>query len=248
MKSKYRRLFVAGVILGCVLLMAGLVSEAPNRAQLRLMEYAREKKIYVGAYPDYMAALLQRNPEAEEFVLNYPFREEKSVDLAGYDASRGVPLFLQWDPQWGYMRCGGDCVGGIGSAPMCLAMAGFYASGGEKEFSPDRIVDFALENGYFSKENGFDRSLISQGGTALGLKVTALPLVEQKITSYLRNGDPIIAAMGHGDFDNYVVLTGYSEDMITLNDPDSLVNSEKLWTFDEIAGQIRNLWVVQKKM
>ena len=83
-------------------------------------------------------------------------------------------------------------------------------------------------------------------GTALGLKVKELPRVERKVADYLKNGDPVIVSMGPGNFDNFVVLTGYKDGRVTINDPDSRVNSEKEWVFADIADQMRNLWVIQK--
>ena len=239
MKMEFRRFFVPLVLAASVIMMVNLVMKAPSEAQMQLMQYAREKNIAYTEYPDGMVKLLERNPEAEAFVLNYPFREDWAVELSDYDLSRGVPLFLQWDEQWGYLPWGGDFVGGTGSAPMCLAMAGYYVSGGESKYYPDKIVAFAEENGY----SGDD--LISQGGKAMGLKITNISREEQKIANYLRNGDPIIASTGSGDFDNYIVLTGYHDGIVTVNDPDSRVNSEKEWTFEELGRQMKKLWVVQ---
>ena len=241
MKTKFRRLFIPGVILACAVLMMSLIYEAPSEAQMRVMKYAKEKEIAYEVYPDSLIKLLEDNPEAESFVLNYPFRESWAVDLSSYQDSQGVPLFLQWDKQWGYLTCGGEFVGVNGSAPMCLAMAGYCVSGGDSQFSPEKIVTFADKNGYK------DDKLISQGGPALGLKVTSIAREKQKVTAYLKNGDPIIAATGDGDFGNYIVLTGCYNGMITVNDPYSRINSEKAWTFEELTGHINNLWVVQEE-
>lgn len=239
MKNKIRRIFVPVVLIASILLMVTLVGDAPGEAEMELMVYAKEQDIAFTDYPRSLVQLLERNPEAAEFVRDYPFRVERVVDLSSYDAQWGVPLFLQWDKQWGYLTCGGDFVGSTGSAPMCLAMAGFYVSGGDLEFSPEKIVEFADENGM----SGDD--LISQGGKLLGLKVTSLTREERKIAAYLKNGDPIIASTGSGDFENYIVLTSYYNGVVTVNDPDSRVNSEKDWNFGELSRQIKNLWVIQ---
>lgn len=245
MKINLRALFVLAVILACGAMLLDLAHNAPGPTAIRVMDYAKEKQIPYTSYPQSLIELLERNPATEEFVLNYPFREEKKVDIGEYDAKEGVPLFLQWDARWGYMTYGSDFVGVSGSGPMCLAMAGYYVSGGEKKFSPDRVVEFVLKNGYVTKGAGQGGNLISKGGTALGLKIKELPQVERKVADYLKNGDPVIASMGPGSFDNYVVMTGYQNGMVTINDPDSRENSEKQWVFEEISGQIRNLWVIQ---
>lgn len=239
-------LFLA-VVLMCGMLMAWLVHDTPTEMELQVMAYAEEKGVPYSAYPSSLIELMARNPETEEFVLNYPFHQASDVDLSGYDRTQGVPLFIQWDPQWGYLKYGGDFVAVTGCGPMCLAMAGYYVTG-DAAFAPDKIVDYAQENGYYSKGNGSKWTLISQGGPALGLDVTELPLVEKKIATYLQAGDPIIAAMGPGDFTStghYIVLTGYEDGMLTVNDPNSYVNSEKTWPFETFVAQVRNLWVIK---
>ena len=240
MKTKLRRLLIPGVILACAVLMMSLKYEAPSEAEMLVMKYAKEKQVAFTEYPESLLKLLEDNPETKEFVLDYPFRESWAVDLSRYDGDRGVPLFLQWDRQWGYEMCHGEFVGVNGSAAMCLAMAGYCISDGSSQFSPDKIIKFAEKNDYR------DAALICQGGAALGLKVTSIAWEKAKVTAYLKNGDPIIASMGPGgDFDNFVVLTGYREGMVSLRDPDSRINSEKQWAFEELAGQMRNLWVIQ---
>ena len=56
---------------------------------------------------------------------------------------------------------------------------------------------------------------------------------------------PIICIMGPGDFTDgghFIVLSGWEDGKIRINDPNSTANSEKLWTYEEIKGQIRNMW------
>lgn len=242
MTMSLRRLFVPTVILACAVLMIVLVCQAPSETQMKVMDYAAEQGVAYTDYPESLIDLLERNPETEEFVLKFPLWEEKKVDLSGYDLQKGVPLFLQWDQQWGYMTFSGDYAGITGSAPMCLSMTGYFISAGDPRFSPDRVLAFAEENSY-----GSGRELITRGGTALGLKATELTVVEEKITGYLKSGEPIIAAMKSGDGSfagRYIVLTGYQNGNVTVNDPGSRKNSEKQWPFEEIAGQIKNLWVI----
>ena len=64
----------------------------------------------------------------------------------------------------------------------------------------------------------------------------------------LEAGNPIICAMGPGDFTtagHYIVMVGTRDGKIQVNDPNSILNSEKLWTYEDIEGQIRNLWVIR---
>ncbi len=219
----------------------------PTEAQLKVKAFAEEKGVSYRDYPQSLIDLLDRNPETEAFVLNYPFREEQKIDLSEYDRNEGVPLFLQWDTRWGYQKYGSDVIAITGCGPTCLAMAGYYVTGDEG-FSPDRMATFARDNGYYSKGNGSSWTLISEGGVKLGLNVTEIPLVEKRIVDNLKAGNPIICAMGAGDFTStghYIVMVDYVDGKIRVNDPNSVKNSEKLWSYDQISGQIRNLWVIR---
>ena len=218
-----------------------------TETELKVKAFAEEHGIFYSEYPKSLIELLERNPETEAFVLNYPFRDDTEIDLSEYDLSEGVPLLMQWDHRWGYLKYGSDVVGITGCGPVCLAMAGYYVTG-DDAFSPERIVTFAAENGYYSPGNGSSWTLISEGGVKLGLDVTEIPLVEKRITDNLEAGNPIICAMGKGDFTtsgHYIVLVGLEEGKIRVNDPNSYANSEKLWSYEEIEGQIRNLWVIR---
>ena len=219
-----------------------------TETELKVKAYAEEKGIFYSKYPQSLIELLERNPETEDFVLNYPFRDEAALEVFSYDLSEGVPLMMQWDKRWGYEKYGSDVVGITGCGPVCLAMAGYYVTGDET-FNPSDMVEFAKQNGYYSSGNGSSWTLISEGGVKLGLKVTEIPLVKKKIMNHLEAGNPIICAMGKGDFTtsgHYIVLVGTEDGLIRVNDPNSYANSEKLWSYEQMESQFRNLWVIEK--
>lgn len=212
--------------------------------------YADENNIPFYQYPEELIALLDRNSETETFVLEYPLKKDADiqVDLSKYEGSTSVPLFLQWDQQWGYMKYGSGVAGLTACGPVCLSMAAWYLTEDDM-FSPDKMIQFAAENGYYSPGNGSSWTLISEGGVKLGFDVTEIPLVESRIIKNLEVDNPIICAMGPGDFTtsgHYIVMVGYENGMIRINDPNSIANSEKLWKYEDIEGQIRNLWVIRK--
>lgn len=218
--------------------------------QLAVKAYADEHNISFHSYPDSLIALLERNPETETFVLEYPLKKDADIpiDLSAYKDSGSVPLFLQWDQQWGYLKYGSDVAGLTACGPVCLSMAAWYLTE-DDAFSPDKMIEFAAKNGYYSPGNGSSWTLISEGGVKLGFDVTEIPLVESRIIKNLEVGNPIICAMGPGDFTSaghYIVMVGYENGMIRINDPNSIANSKKLWKYKDIEGQIRNLWVIRK--
>lgn len=216
-----------------------------SEEEKRIKAYAEEKGISYGEYPQVLIDLYQRNHETEEFVLNYPFREKADPDLSGYSRD-SVPLFLQFDPAWGYDSYGSSCVAVTGCGPTCLAMAGYYLTG-EERFAPGAMAQFAAKNGYYAKGYGSSWTLISEGAGKLGLTATELPLVKKKMETALEEGCPVILALGAGDFTSsghYIVLTGYEEGGFRVNDPNSRANSGQLWPYERLEGQIRNIWKI----
>ena len=218
-----------------------------TRAERIVKTFAEENHIRYGRYPEDLIGLLDRSPETEEFVLNYPLRQETEIDLSGYSRDT-VPLFLQWDPMWGYEQYGSGCIGQTGCGPTCLAMAGYYLTGDDR-FNPKAMADFAAENGYYASGYGSSWTLISEGAGKLGLTVKELPLVKGKMVDAVEAGHPVILALGKGDFTSsghYIVLTGWVDGAFTVNDPNSRVRSGKQWTYEELEGQIRNIWEISK--
>lgn len=219
-------------------------------AEAAVMAFATESGTPYRYWPESLIALLERNPEAEDFVLSYPAEHalKHEVDLSEHLDDEVVPLFLQWDKRWGYLDYGSDVAGLTGCGPVCLSMVAFYLTG-DVNMSPDNMLRFALEEGYCSRGNGSSWTLISEGAQKLGLTATELPLVKNLILSHLEAGDPIICVMGPGDFTStghYIVLTGLEDGLLRVNDPNSLEKSEKRWDYDQICGQIRNLWVLRE--
>lgn len=217
-----------------------------SETEWKVKAYAEEHGAHFWDYPSSLIELLERNPETEEFVLQYPFREEGEVDLSAYENGDAVPLFLQWDPNWGYEKYGRDFLAVTGCGPTCLAMAGYHLTGDEN-MTPDKIAQFAQKNGYYEAGYGSSWTLISEGAEKLGLKATELPLVKKKMVNALEAGSPVILAMGPGDFTtagHYIVLTGVEDGKFRVNDPNSRENSERLWSYEELEGQIRNIWAI----
>lgn len=212
-----------------------------------IADFAKEHDLELDAWPDSLIELLEKNPDAEDFVLNYPSKKDLiyEIDLREYINNSNVPLLLQWDERWGYTKYGDNIMGLSGCGPTCLSMVCIYLLN-DPQYTPRYIADFAEQYGYCVPGNGSAWTLISEGGKELGLDVIEIPLDEDRIIRNLEVGNPIICIMGPGDFTtsgHYIVMTGYVDGKIKVNDPNSPTKSEKLWDYDEIKDQIRNLWV-----
>ena len=254
-KPKY--LWVAAV---CLVLLIGILGAKPGwhllqeltfywfdhtETEYKVKAWAEEAGVFYAEYPKSLIALLERNPETEEFVKNYPFRQTGAGDISGTGREE-VPLFLQWDKGWGYEKYGSDFLAVTGCGPTCLAMAGYYLTG-EESWNPAAVAEFAEEKGYYAEGYGSSWTLISKGGVELGLTVTELPLVKKKMVDALERGNPVILAMGKGDFTttgHYIVLAGVEDGLFQVKDPNSIANSGKLWSYEQLEGQIRNIWEI----
>lgn len=217
----------------------------PTEAEQLVHAYADMADIPYGKYPKDLIALLETSPEAKDFVLDYPVREDMEINLSSYKRNT-VPLFLQWDPMWGYEKYGSSYLAVTGCGPTCLAMAGYYLTGDE-DMNPLAVAEFAENRGYYAKGYGSSWTLISEGAEKLGLKAKELPLVKKKMTDALEANHPVILALGKGDFTttgHYIVLTGWDGEAFTVNDPNSRERSEQLWTYEQLEGQIRNIWEI----
>ncbi|MCI9110975.1 MAG: peptidase C39 family protein [Eubacterium sp.] len=225
-----------------------------NSAEKTIQNYADKNGIDYNEYPQQLISLLERNIETKDFVLSYPteYNQEHNLDMSEYENCDAIPLFMQWDKRWGYIKYSGDVAGLTGCGPVCLSMAAYYLTK-DSDMSPDKIIEFAKKNGYALNgitEKGSSWKLISEGGIELGFDVTEIPLDENRIVKNLEVGNPIICSMGPGDFTStghFIVLTGYKDGKISVNDPNSHKNSEKLWSYEDIKDQIMNLWVIRNK-
>lgn len=201
-------------------------------------------------YPDALLSLYERNPDARSFVKNYPEKRGQTfpIDLSEYQDCTAVPLLMQWDERWGYSSYAGELYGLSGCGPTCLSMVAIYLTG-DTTMDPLRMGEFSTDNGYSYDGQGTMWTLMDEGARQLGLNAEALGLDETRIISNLEAGNPIICIMGPGDFTStghFIVLTGYEDGKISVNDPNSYRNSERTWTYAELAGQIQSLWVYYK--
>ncbi len=261
-KRRIRRIKAIGAGLAVLVLLAGGImifkgfggkeKEAPKKKSRpeTLEEYAKKKGYTMDDYPAELLELLERNPETKDFVWEYPFKkdEEPEIDLSEFRNSSSMPLFMQWDQRWGYHQYSGNVMGLTGCGLTCLSMVTVYLSGDTSK-DPKWMTDFSTENGYAAEGSGTSWTLFSEGGEKLGFDVTEIPLDEKRVAENLKVGNPVVAVMGPGHFTtdgHFIVFVDYEDEKIKVNDPNSKANSDKLWEFDDISSQIKQMWVFRK--
>ena len=109
-------------------------------------------------------------------------------------------------------------------------------------------MTFAEENGYCVPGDGTSWTLFSEGAVSLGFDVTEIPLDMDRIFENLEVGNPIVCAMGPGDFTSeghFVVMVAVEDGFLRIHDPNSIANSSTLWDYGKLQSQIENLWVIR---
>lgn len=198
-------------------------------------------------YPESFRSALARNPEILDFVAQYPAAAAKTqggISLA--EELKKYPLFLQWDERWGFVSYGQSNIGISGCGPTCLSMV-LYSLTRDKTLTPDALAARAMNEGYYVDGIGTAWSFMSDISTDYGVFASQFSMLgEEEMKDRLDDGNLLICAMGPGDFTDqghFIVIRGYSKEGFEVNDPFSRSNSDKKWTYEALAPQIRQVWV-----
>lgn len=199
-------------------------------------------------YPDEVMKMATVNSETWQFVLDYP--EKRGVvtaDNIGPVEAGKIPLLIQWDERWGYGIYGDSVVGAAGCGPTSLAMVAAGLTG-DNHITPYDVAKYADDAGY-NTESGTDWTMMTQGCMNFGIAGQDIRLSEASVYAELTNGNPIICSVGPGDFTDtghFIVLSEIIDGKIRVLDPNSNKNSEKLWDYQTISKQVKNLWAYSR--
>lgn len=198
------------------------------------------------AIPERLLKLVLSNEETIPVVAQYPYRdrEGQTIDLQDELGKSSVPLLLQWDPRWAFESYGDGLLCYTGCGPTCLAMVALHLNQ-DSSITPLEVARYADQEGYYTDGVGSAWTLMSDGSWHFGLVSQEISVNEEKIREQLELGNPLICAVGAGDFTesgHFIVITGYQDGAFTINDPNSRVRSEQPWTFEQLSGQIRVMW------
>lgn len=224
--------------------LSGIETETERMQRVRM-----EAEAY--GYPESVIELLDKNPETIGFVEDYyEKKDQPAAKTIGDDYVEGeIPLLLQWDERWGYSTYGTSIIAVSGCGPTCMAMV---ASGLNQDpsITPAVMAEYSMKHEYVDEENNTYWALMEDSCGDWNLNVEAGIFDEARIEKELTAGHPIICIMGPGDFTqegHFIVLTGYTNGRLKINDPFSKTNSEKEWIFSEIQEQINGMWIYSLK-
>lgn len=198
------------------------------------------------SYPEELLEMLSRNDEMLDFVLEFNDKKGSYDEGEIQNVKKGkVPLLMQWDKRWGYAAYADSYIAINGCAPTCLSMV-IIALTGDGSITPYVVSKYSEENGYYVNGIGTSWDLMTKGVKHFGVTGTEISLNKNVIYNALKNGKPIICSMKPGDFTttgHFIVLSGIKDGKIVVNDPNSKKRSSKLWDYDTLKTQIKNLWM-----
>lgn len=230
------------------------VQRSEIQVQQRLKEMAADNEVVAGIlkdttlYPDKLLEALANNPEMASFVAGYPMADKLKASGEGFteaEKNKSYPLFLQWDPRWGYVSYGDDSnIALSGCGPTSLSMVLYYLTGDET-LTPDNIAAYSMKNGYYMSGTGTSWSLMKDVPAMHGLKVNQPVISEQAMKNELDKGNVLICSMRKGDFTtggHFIVIYGYDEEGFKVNDANCVARSRQSWSFSTIGTQIKSIW------
>lgn len=188
------------------------------------------------------------NPEMADFLYGY-LSSDGSVTGGFTDEEQpeDYPLFLQFDPRWGYMEYGTrGTVGSSGCGPTCLSMAVFYLTG-DRSCTPAAISQYSLDNRYYVEGIGTSWSLLSDYPAEFGLSSYQVQLREANLKAELDKGRILICSVREGDFTSaghFILIYGYDENGFKINDPKCVYRSRLSWTYKQIRNDIKATWSI----
>lgn len=227
-----------------------------NEVLAKLQELAAENDLILGIvrnaqdFPDNMLHSLANNPEMADFVSGYNKLDRTSPEgLTESEKNKEFPLFLQWDPRWGYEHYGDNSyVGLAGCGPVCLSMVIYYLTRNHKA-TPNIIAAYSMENGHYLPGIGTKWTLMNDIPPLYGINVSEPKISEKTMKDELDLGNVIICSMKQGDFTiagHFIVIYGYDDLGFKVNDPNCVARSRQRWSYGNIGSQIKNIWCFSK--
>lgn len=212
--------------------------------------YPAMRFVYENAdkYPQGLLISAVGNPEMTSYLYGY-LTADGSVTGGFTDEEQpeDYPLFLQFDPRWGYMSYGptGN-MASSGCGPTCLSMAVFYLTG-NRDCTPDKVAIYSEKNGHYVNGVGTAWSLLTEYPKTLGLSSYQVRLSEANLKSELDKGKVLICSVRFGNFTSaghFIVIYGYDENGFKVNDPKCVYRSQLSWTYEQIKGDIKATWAI----
>lgn len=209
------------------------------------LEKVRQKAKEEG-YPKEIIGLLKKNEETAEFVENYGQKKDiPPSDSVGKVKKGKIPLLLQWDERWGYAPYGTSTIAVSGCGPTCMSMV-LTGLTGDASITPAKVAAYGTKHEYVDESNDTLWTFMEQASQNWNISCSEINPEETVVASELSKGHPIICSVGPGDFTrrgHFIILVDYDDGKVTIRDPFSQKNSDKIWKYEDIVDQFQAMWV-----
>lgn len=206
----------------------------------------KAKWVYDNFYKinDVDAYLSGNDLDTIEFVYNmnnnitkFPYSEGESLKL-----NRKTPMYLQWDNRWAYNKLGDRNIGVNGCGPTSMAMI-LSRLKDDPSITPDKVAEDAKT---YMVAEGISWNFFNDYKNKYNYNIENVNLDENLMKKALEKG-PLLVSVKKGYFTLYghlFVIDSYKDGKFLINDPNSIKNSKREWTFDEIKDQIIHIWSI----
>ena len=170
-------------------------------------------------------------------ITDFPKTPGESIELG-----RKTPYYLQWDNRWAYDELGQRNIGISGCGPTSTAMV-LSRIKNDPTITPDKISKDAKN--YMTNE-GISWNFFKDEAEKYKLNTKEINLNEKEMIEALKKG-PIIVSVNRGYFTLFghiFVIDSYKDGKFIVNDPNSIKNTMRPWTLDEISNQIAHMWQI----
>jgi hypothetical protein len=228
--------------------------EAKKTVTKKVVKKTTVKKTYTIAelkaenYPAELVEFAQKYPETMPFVADYKkdaaIYNKKTISIKGEVTKGTIPLFIQWDKRWGYRKYAGGFFATRTCGPTCMSMV-YSGLTGKTDQNPYKMAQWSYKNGYYENGQGTRWIFMHNAAVHFGLTEIDIRNSPSTIKEYIKNGYVLIANVKKGDFTtsgHYIVITGIdASGKLTINDPNSRINSSKSWDINRVSKQIKLL-------
>lgn len=199
-------------------------------------------------FPSRVVEHAENNAELIDFLYLYGYADEpqrallnqRSSSFTPEEMACRMPFLYQWDARWGYAPYGTSVIGITGCGPTCLSMV-MLGLTGDPRYTPRTIASYAERNGFYETGEGTCWALFQTYAEAKGLRCLQIDVTERNVFAELEAGRFLICSMGPGNFTaqgHFVVIEGVKDGKLIIHDPNSRRNSARLWSYEEIRGEI----------
>ena len=233
------------------------IYKASRRELLERLDYYNEKfddknlKLIISdekKIPTNLLRLAVMHPESIPFVARDNTKSiNNNIDMTPYLDKGKVPLFTQFDKNWGYDKYGNSIIALNGCGPTSLTMVISYLTD-DKNINPKIVADYSEKHGGYSEGRGSTSALMVSVAKHFGVIGKEINVFD--VRSELESGHPVIVDVGYGEFTltgHILVLTGVTSDgKILMNNPDSIRDSHKSFYLSEINSNAQAYYAYSK--